>query len=179
MDKPTCQNCYLSLFARECPGRGAKGMKPIIFIADSPTISDVKNNDVFTGRSNKLLREYINNYKLDYYSHLTNIIRCYCTETMDYYANKCKPNVINDIKLIKPTLIIPVGGFAYKQLKDVEYYNMKHIVNKPIAYANSIMIPIYSPAYIIKNKTFEEYDKSFKLISDIYAKLNVYYARLI
>ena len=52
---------------------------------------------------------------------------------------------------------------------------MKNEVNKPKAYANTIMIPIYDCAYINKNKCYEEYDKSFAIISDILAKRDIKY----
>lgn len=37
------------------------------------------------------------------------------------------------------------------------------------------MIPIYDCAYINKNKCYEEYDKSFAIISDILAKRDIKY----
>ena len=48
---------------------------------------------------------------------------------------------------------------------------MASVVNKPVRFNDAILIPIYSPAYIMRNKCYSEYVKSFNLISNIFAEL--------
>ena len=171
----TCQNCYLTIKNRRTAGRGV-GQTPtltptILFIGDCPSVLDYKNQQPFTGRNSKILTEYILKYKLGLWSYVTNIIQCNCPEPNNDYAEKCFPNLIETIRTVKPVLIIAVGTFAYRFLKEDNTRSMKHVVNKITTFNNSLLLPIYSPSYITKSKNFSEYDKSFKLISNIFADI--------
>ena len=67
--------------------------------------------------------------------------------------------------------LVAVGQFVYQFLKEEKYKSMASVVNKPVRFNDAILIPIYSPAYIMRNKCYSEYVKSFNLISDIFAEL--------
>lgn len=170
-----CKNCYLSLSYNNCPSRIADVKKSIIFIGDKPSSVDTKVGIPFQGRNNKIITQYINDFKLETWSSTTNLIKCYCIEPNLNYADKCINILIEEIKKSKPLIIVPIGSFVYKRLNDLITCNMKRVVNKPTRYANSIMIPIYSPSYIKKENIYNEYDKSFDLISDIFAELCIDY----
>ena len=170
-----CTNCYLSLRQTKTAGRGV-GLTPaltptILFIGDCPSILDYKNQKPFTGRNSKILTEFIETYKLSSWSYVTNIIKCVCPEPTIYYAETCYPHLIKTINNLKPVLIIAVGSFAYKFLKDDNTRNMKHVVNKLTTFNNSLFLPIYSPSYIHKAKAYHEYTKSFELISNVFADI--------
>lgn len=169
----TCDKCYLSIFNKRTAGRG-EGCTPtpaksILFISESPTITDIKNNDLLTGRSTKLLSQFIEDYKLTYWTRKTTLIQCYCPRFEEIYAEKCFPNLVKTIQEIKPTIIVAVGKSVYKFLKDENNINMKRVVNKVSIYSNSILIPIYNPVKIIRDKCQSEYVKSFQLISNIFS----------
>ena len=173
--KTQCDSCYLSIFNRSTPDRAGgwspTSTKSILFIGDSAGMVDCNNQTIFEGRVTKIVTEYINKYKLNSWSNKTFLIKCYCIEPTEHYADKCYNHIINIIQKTKPSIIVPIGSFVYKFLKDAKSVSMVKVVNKPIKYNNSILLPIYSPAYIIKTKEFEEYDKSFKLISDMFADI--------
>ena len=171
----TCETCYLSIRNQRTAGRGV-GCTPactptILFIGDCPSTLDYKNQKPFTGRNSKILTEFIETYKLASWSHVTNIIQCVCSDPNEHYAEKCYPNLVKTIHNIKPVIIVAVGAFAYKFLKEDNIRNMKQVVNKPTLFNSSIFIPIYSPSYIHKTKSYDEYTKSFELISNIFADL--------
>ena len=63
-----CERCYLSIANRRIPGGGA-GCTPtlrrtIMFVGDTPTITDYKTQTIFNGRSTKIVSQFINDYKL-------------------------------------------------------------------------------------------------------------------
>ena len=173
--KNTCETCYLSIFNRRTAGREGgctpTPAKSILFISESPTITDIKNNDLLTGRSTKLLSQYIEDYKLTYWTRKTTLIQCYCPQFDETYAEKCFPNLVKIIKDLNPTIIVAVGKTVYKFLKDEDSINMKRVVNKISIYGNSILIPIYSPVKIIRDKCQSEYVKSFQLIGNVFADI--------
>lgn len=171
----TCEKCYLSISNRYMAGRGA-GCTPtsaysVMFVGDAPTISEYKTQTLFNGRSNKLISKFIDEYKLTAWSIKTNLIKCVCSNPTEYYADKCYHNFVKELQYFNPTIIVAVGKFVYQFLKEENYKSMTSLVNKPIKFNKSILIPIYSPAYITKNKCYSEYVKSFELISNIFAEL--------
>lgn len=170
-----CDNCYLSLRHTKTAGRGV-GCTPaltptILFIGDCPSQLECKNQKPFTGRVSKLVTEFIDTYKLSSWSYATHIIKCVCPEPNEHYAETCYPHLIKTIQNIKPVLIVAVGAFAYRFLKDDKYRSMSKVVNKLTTFNNTLFLPIYSPSYINKTKSYNEYTKSFKLISDIFADI--------
>lgn len=64
-----CERCYLSIANRRIPG-GRAGCTPtlrrtIMFVGDTPTITDYKTQTIFNGRSTKIVSQFINDYKLN------------------------------------------------------------------------------------------------------------------
>lgn len=170
-----CERCYLSIANLRVPGREG-GWSPapapcLMFIGDVPTISDYKTQTLFNGRSTKLLSKYIDDYSLTYWTIKRTLIRCVCAEPNEYYADKCYPNIVADINRFNPIIIVAVGQFVYRFLKEDKTINMANVVNKVMRFNNAIFIPIYSPTYVIRNQCYSEYVKSFGLISDIFAEL--------
>jgi uracil-DNA glycosylase family 4 len=170
-----CERCYLSIANRRIPGGGA-GCTPtlrrtIMFVGDTPTITDYKTQTIFNGRSTKIVSQFINDYKLTAWTIKSTLIQCVCAEPTEHYAETCYPNFIATIRKYKPTIIVAVGQFVYQFLKEEKYKSMASVVNKPVRFNDAILVPIYSPAYIMRNKCYSEYVKSFNLISDIFAEL--------
>jgi uracil-DNA glycosylase family 4 len=174
-----CSSCYRSLINNRMHGimaTRARGVpKSICFIGAAPSTLDIKIGEPFTGRNNILLRQAITLYKLDEWSYLTYLVKCYGTDNEKLYIKNCIHYLIEEIKAINPLIIVPLGSTVLKALTENNNIIMKNEVNKPRAYANTIMIPIYDCAYINKNKCYEEYDKSFAIISDILAKRDIKY----
>lgn len=171
-----CCNCLLSLRNWYVPRWGGSSQKQILFINDIPSIIEYKTQTHYTGRSSKILNHFIDEYKLTEFCSKTHLIKCYNPKAEHKYAKKCVQNIIKDLVDLKPSIIVSCGKLVYETLTDKEHINMHTIVNRPIRFANSILIPIFSPAYIRKSNKIEEYEKSFKLISDIFARINNSYA---
>lgn len=142
-----------------------------MFVGDTPTITDYKTQTIFNGRSTKIVSQFINDYKLTAWTIKSTLIQCVCAEPTEHYAETCYPNFIATIRKYKPTIIVAVGQFVYQFLKEEKYKSMASVVNKPVRFNDAILIPVYSPAYIMRNKCYSEYVKSFNLISDIFAEL--------
>lgn len=170
-----CERCYLSIANRRIPdGRACCTptlRRTIMFVGDTPTITDYKTQTIFNGRSTKIVSQFINDYKLTAWTIKSTLIQCVCAEPTEHYAETCYPNFIATIRKYKPTIIVAVGQFVYQFLKEEKYKSMTSVVNKPVRFNDAILIPIYSPTYIMRNKCYSEYVKSFNLISDIFAEL--------
>lgn len=171
----TCERCYLSIANRKIPGGGVgctpTGRPTIMFVGDTPTITDYKTKTLFNGRSTKIISQFIEDYSLTAWTVKSTLIRCVCAEPNEHYADTCYPNLIADMQKYNPVIIVAVGQFVYQFLKEEKYLSMVRVVNKPTRFNNAILIPIYSPAYIMRNKCYSEYVTSFTLISNIFAEL--------
>ena len=175
-----CCNCLLSLRNWYTPrwgkGRDEIGNSPILFITDIPGITEYRSQIHYSGKYTSVLNKFIEQYKLTEYCVKTHLIKCYNPKAERKYARKCIHNIIKDIKETKPIIIISCGKLVYETLTDKEVYNMWSIINKPVRFANSILIPILHPSYITRNNKEDEYKTSFTLISDLYARANSNYA---
>ena len=115
-----CERCYLSIANRRIPGGGA-GCTPtlrrtVMFVGDTPTITDYKTQTIFNGRSTKIVSQFINDYKLTAWTIKSTLIQCVCAEPTEHYAETCYPNFIATIRKYKPTIIVAVGQFVYQFL---------------------------------------------------------------
>lgn len=180
LSKEPCCNCLLSLRDWYCPrwGRGWRdtGSRLILFINDIPGVTEYRSQVHYSGRNTSILNTYIDKFKLTEYCAKTHLIKCYATKAERKYADKCVKNIIQDIKDLNPILIVTCGKLVYETLTDREVFNMNHIVNKPIKFANSVLFPIFHPSYVKRSNKPEEYEKSFTLISDMFAKVNESYS---
>lgn len=178
-----CKSCYLSLAYKHCPssvaasvineqpGRKNGDAKFILFLSDKPSSIDIRVRKPFEGRTNGIITQYINDYDLTHWATKDHMIKCYCIEPTSEYAGNCIKILIESFKKHRPTIIVPIGSFVYKTLMDLEHVNMKRVVNKVSSFGGVLMIPIYSPAYIKKENAYNEYDKSFNLISRVFSDM--------
>ena len=99
-----CSSCYRSLINNRMHGimatRAGGVPKSICFIGAVPSTLDIKIGEPFTGRNNILLRQAITLYKLDEWSYLTYLVKCYGTDNEKLYIKNCIHYLIEEIKAI-------------------------------------------------------------------------------
>jgi len=147
----------------------------IMFVGESPGYQTRQlNGMVFCGnRSGDFLLEHMANNHLHFgNSFLTNVVRCQKKNNEKPNASEieaCHHFLDDEIKMVRPLLIVCVGGVA------LEYFTNTSTVTKFVGkykmYDGVAITAIYHPAYILRKggekKTsllYKEYDSSFKFI---------------
>lgn len=77
-------------------------------------------------------------------------IKCYPKDRK--YLNKCSNNcrkyLIEQLKIIKPKLILSLGDSATKTILDIKYKKFSEVVGREYILSNMTIIPIYHPSPI-------------------------------
>ena len=77
-------------------------------------------------------------------------VKCYPKDRkyLNKCSNNCKKYLIDQLKLIKPKIILSLGAAATKTIVDVKYKKYSEVVGKEYNIDNMIIIPIYHPSPI-------------------------------
>ena len=85
--------------------------------------------------------------------YITNIVKCRPTDNREpstTEAHTCQPFLLKQIELIKPKIIIALGGTAYYYLSgdDTPISKVRGTLHKQNDYT---LIPTYHPSYLLRN----------------------------
>jgi DNA polymerase len=91
----------------------------IMIVGMNPYVDEIKQNKPFVGRSGKKLREILNQIFPDKNIVITNTCMCFVPDNKDpdkQAQECCKPLLIEQIKRVKPKVVVPLGGLAASNL---------------------------------------------------------------
>ena len=166
-----CQKCKLNKNCKSPIPWTWNINSKILFIKVSPTEEDDSNQELFTTKSDKILKDVLSNVWLnidqDYY--VTSLIKCYNSESNNIndagnssYIKKCESYLFRQINEIKPKIIIPIWKepFSYfipdRDINDNIYKIMRIAWLKWVEFERwyrPLLFPILSPSLIIYNKS--------------------------
>ena len=178
-----CQKCRLSE-TRINPlcGEGNTNTNAI-FIAQAPGEKEDKEGRMFIGPSGKVLDKlFIKSGIKRNGIYMTNLIKCMLPKNRKPKQDEIKicSNYLNEeIKLINPKIIVPLGYYAIKYI--FEKYNISFpskenfykICGNQIIIKNKIIFPLQHPASVLYDNSREDemiknYKKLKLLIDDCY-----------
>ncbi len=144
----------------------------IMFIGEAPGKNEDETGVPFCGRAGKILNELLDSINLrreDIY--ITNIVKCRPPKNRDpkeSEIDKCKYFLDEQIRLVKPKVICPLGRFSSKYIlkKYVnKIFEIGEVHGKVFEIGDNIIIPMYHPAAAIyDNKKLDILKKDFKNI---------------
>jgi len=171
-----CKKCNLYL-TRKNPviGNGSIDSE-IIFIGEAPGRNEDTQGKPFVGRAGLFFNELLESIGLDRDNiYVTNILKCRPPKNRNpskNEINECNIFLKEQIKIIKPKLIVTLGNFASKYI--FEQYNLKSkkisdIHGKIFQINNNskilTIIPLYHPAVAIYNSNRKnDLKKDFKKV---------------
>ena len=144
----------------------------IMFIGEAPGKNEDETGIPFCGRAGKILNELLDSIKLERRDvYITNIVKCRPPKNRNPKENeikKCKHFLDEQIKIIKPKIICPLGRFSSQYILK-KYMNKKfeigEVHGKVFKVCDNIIIPMYHPAAAIyDNKKIDILKKDFKNI---------------
>lgn len=143
-----------------------------MFIGEAPGKNEDETGIPFCGRAGKILDNLLDSIKLkreDVY--ITNIVKCRPPKNRDpkkSEINKCKHFLDEQIEIIKPKVICPLGRFSSQYILEKyigKIFEIGEVHGKSFKVNNSIIIPMYHPAAAIyDNKKIKILKKDFKTI---------------
>lgn len=154
-------------------GRGNVGSR-LMIVGQGPGEAEITSGVPFSGSSGKLLKKIMRSVGLEYNDcYATNMIRCMQPKggkpILDSCIKKCKVWLDDEVGIVKPELIVCVGGISTEYLLGYKLEDSGSIVN---SIYNIPGIGTYHPAYILRLKNYkstedskkEEYNRVTKLV---------------
>lgn len=151
----------------------------ILFIGEAPGGDEIKQGKPFVGKAGKNLDGFMSSINMDR-------TKCYISNAVKFRPTKTSPagNIVNatptwkdiqdfrkllakEIAIIKPKLIVTLGGTPTKSILNSEHLRMGGLHGKfvPVSEFQSILFVLYHPAAVIYNASLnEEYKKDLETL---------------
>ncbi len=161
---------YIESAKQFVPGSGNPDAG-ILFIGEAPGEVEENVGLPFQGRSGKLLRNTLKKYEItENNSFITNVVKFRPPNNRKPTNQEIKNHfdlvLFHEIKIIAPKIIVPVGGVAAETILGKQI-KITGIRGKNLIHDNTIVIPIFHPAYILRNMTaFSIFEADIKLIKN-------------
>ncbi len=133
---------------------------PLIFIGEAPGREEDEQARPFVGRSGKLLTKAIENCGVSRKDvFITNIVKCRPPEnrtpTPQEIETGKKLLLQNELSIIKPKVIVTLGLCSLKGFLETPMC-MSRVRGTSIPFGESIIFPVYHPAYILRNQSVKD-----------------------
>lgn len=164
-----CLKCDLCLSRYKVSLPNGNIQSKVMIILDKPNLTESKHGKIGLGRNRQILLELLLKANLNYDNiYLTSLIKCYSDRNEIYNSEiqKCITYLLEEIKTIKPIIIITSGKLLNKLLYSKP---IKEIHGKPIVRNKSFYIPLYDMSYIMMNPLVK-----LETLNDIEAILEIY-----
>ena len=165
-----CEKCALSKTRiNVVPGEGSDNAE-IMFIGEGPGKNEDEQGRPFIGAAGKLLDKLIESIGLtreDIY--IANVVKCRPPGNRDPLPEEvdaCRPWLDQQIKIIKPKLIVLLGRHSMDRFLPNQKISIDH--GKPKRHNGQVYFPIYHPAAALyRNSLLEDLEKDFKKIPKV------------
>jgi DNA polymerase len=150
-----CHLCELSKSRTNVVFGEGNPQAEIMFIGEGPGATEDSMGRPFVGRSGELLTKMIENVLLikREESYIANIVKCRPPNNRaptPTEAHTCQPFLLKQISLVKPRIIVTLGGTAYHYMTGDEtgITKVRGTVIKKDGYT---LIPTYHPSFLLRN----------------------------
>ena len=150
----TCKKCRLYRTATKAvPGEGSPNAK-IVFVGEAPGFNEDKQGKPFVGRAGQLLDELLREIGLKRTDvWIGNVIKHRPPDNRDPMVDElraCRPYLSDQLKAIKPKLIVPLGRFAMAEyLSDAK---ISEVHGKAYRVSEYVVLPLYHPAAALRSE---------------------------
>ncbi len=164
-----CKRCDL-FFSRKRAVCGTGETNPqIMVIGEAPGAREDETGIPFVGRSGKLLRTVMEIAGLNIDSvYISNAVRCrpkIGKTPRISEIRKCSNFLRNEINILRPQILIPMGNSPLKSLRSVlgiDFGPISEVEGSIFAIGNTFIAPQFHPAAILRNpKRYERFKDNF------------------
>ncbi|MBN1181086.1 MAG: uracil-DNA glycosylase [Bacteroidales bacterium] len=141
----------------------------ILLIGEAPGEDEDRIGRPFVGKSGQLLYKILAACGFTRKEHvfLSNVLRCRPPGNRtpkDIEVNACIPFLYEQIKLVDPKIVIPLGATALKRLLKNDNLKITKLRGSWMEWDNRLVMPVYHPSALLRNPalkrdTWEDYKK--------------------
>lgn len=165
-----CEKCALCKTRINVVPGGGNSNADIMFIGEGPGKNEDEQGIPFVGAAGKMLDKLIGLIGLtreDIY--IANVVKCRPPNNRDPLPEEvdaCRPWLDQQIKIIKPKLIVLLGRHSMDRFLPNQKISLDH--GKPKRRKGQVYFPIYHPAAALyRNSLLEDLEKDFKKIPKV------------
>lgn len=176
-----CQKCSHLVKSRTQVVFGAGNIDAeLMFVGEAPGADEDAQGEPFVGPAGKLLTKIIQAMgfsRADVY--IANILKCRPDVPAGSSGNRkptreerdtCMPYLLEQINLIKPRVIVALGGTAVKGLLDAKAGIMK-LRGTWLEFQGVPVMPTYHPSYLLRNQSLVERRKVWEDMLQVLERL--------
>lgn len=150
----------------------------VMFVGEAPGSEEDKQGIPFVGRAGQLLNRTMSRVGIPREMvYIANVLKCRPPENRDPKSDEidnCRAFLAAQVMLISPKVICPLGRFGLEQLVGTDYKISQAHGNIFRRKDGSVFMPLYHPAYVLRNATMEEaYVKDFMKLKRLLIKEGV------
>jgi len=168
-----CQRCELGETRTNAViGRG-NPQAPIMIVGEGPGQNEDETGLPFVGRAGQLLDKILQSVRLDVEQdvYICNIVKCRppgnrapTIQEMD----ACRPYLLEQIRLVDPKIILLTGASAVRGLTG-DKRGITKIRGQWLEWQGRLCMPIFHPAYLLRNQSREKGGPKWLMWQDIQA----------
>jgi len=145
-----------------------------MFVGEAPGAEEDRQGEPFVGAAGKLLNAMLAALGLKREQvYIANVLKCRPPNNRDPQASEveqCEPNLIRQIELIQPKLIVALGRHAAHSLLKTDQA-LARLRGQPLSYQNIPLVVTYHPAYLLrtpsdKRKAWEDLRRARSIIAE-------------
>ncbi len=138
---------------------------PLMFVGEAPGADEDKQGEPFVGKAGQLLTKIIQTMGFSRETvYIANVLKCRPDTPGQTSGNRkptpdemktCLPYLLEQIEVIRPKVIVALGGTAVEGLFGKPIGIMKQRGNWML-FQNIPVMPTYHPAYLLRNQALSE-----------------------
>jgi DNA polymerase len=145
-----------------------------MFVGEAPGADEDRLGEPFVGAAGKLLNAMLAALGLKREQvYIANVLKCRPPNNRDPQANEveqCEPNLIRQIELIQPKMIVALGRHAAHSLLKTDLA-LSRLRGQRLSYQNIPLVVTYHPAYLLrspsdKRKAWEDLCRARALLQE-------------
>jgi len=130
----------------------------VMLVGEAPGRHEDQQGVPFVGQAGRLLDQTLDQVGLKREEiFIANVLKCRPPENRDPRKEEidaCRPYLDEQIELIGPRVLVPMGNFALN-LFSTKRASISKMHGKSLAYRGMAVIPIYHPAAVLYNRSLE------------------------
>jgi uracil-DNA glycosylase len=169
----TCQRCELSQSRTHAViGRGSPTAS-IMIIGEGPGQNEDEQGLPFVGRSGQLLEKILESvqFSSEQDVYICNVVKCRPPDNRTptpQEAEACKPYLLEQIRIVNPKIILLTGATAVRGLTG-DKRGITKIRGQWLDWQGYLCMPIFHPAYLLRNPSREPNSPKWLMWKDIQA----------
>ena len=132
----------------------------LVIIGEAPGYDEDVAGEPFVGRAGKLLTKMLGAVEISREEvYITNVVKCRPPQNRDpkeEEINSCSPYLSEQLKVIKPKLILTLGNFATRTLLKTTQ-GITHLRGKIFSYEGIPLLPTFHPSALLHNPNLKKY----------------------